>query len=135
MRAVCAFFVRALTRGCQSHPPLLRAQVNCILVNIFGGIMRCDVIAQGVIRACEKLKLDIPVVLRLQGTAVSEAKALIAQSSLDIISADELDDAARKAVEVSNIVKLAKEVGLSVKLKAVVDYPEIDDGHAFTAPL
>lgn len=110
-------------------------KVNCILVNIFGGIMRCDVIAQGVIRACEKLKLDIPVVLRLQGTAVSEAKALIAQSSLDIISADELDDAARKAVEVSNIVKLAKEVGLSVKLKAVVDYPEIDDGHAFTAPL
>ena len=82
--------------------------------------MRCDVIADGVIRATEKLNLQIPVVLRLQGTRVEEAKAMIAGSTLDIISADDLDTAARKAVKISKIVKLAREENLNVSLRNIV---------------
>lgn len=92
-------------------------KVNCIMVNIFGGIMRCDVIAEGIIHAVHKLDLKVPLVVRLQGTRRLEAKAMIASSGLDILTADELDQAARKAVQVARIVELAKEAHLTVKFK------------------
>lgn len=73
--------------------------VKGILVNIFGGIMKCDVIAQGVIAAAKEVKLSVPLVVRLEGTNVKEGKALMANSGLPIISADDLEDAAKKVVE------------------------------------
>lgn len=65
------------------------------MVNIFGGIMRCDVIAEGIIEAAKSLKLTVPIVVRLQGTNVDEAKIKIATSPLKIIACDNLDEAAR----------------------------------------
>jgi len=105
--------------------------VTCIFVNIFGGIMRCDVIADGVIRATQTLNLQIPVVLRLQGTRVEEAKAMIAASPLDIISADDLDTAARKAVKISKIVKLAREENLGVSLRNIHSLAPLEDGDQY----
>ncbi len=72
--------------------------VKGILVNIFGGIMRCDIIAEGVIEAVKEVGLKVPLVVRLEGTRVTEGKAIIASSGLDVISADDLDDAAQKIV-------------------------------------
>jgi succinyl-CoA synthetase beta subunit len=72
--------------------------VKGILVNIFGGIMRCDVIAQGVVQAVKDVGLQVPLVVRLEGTKVTEGKAIINQSGLNVISADNLDDAAQKIV-------------------------------------
>jgi len=72
--------------------------VKGILVNIFGGIMRCDVIAEGVIAAVKEVGLKVPLVVRLEGTRVKEGKAILDQSGLDVISADDLDDAAQKIV-------------------------------------
>jgi succinyl-CoA synthetase beta subunit len=73
------------------------AKVKAILVNIFGGIMRCDVIAQGIINAAKKIDLRVPIVVRLQGNKVQEAKKLIEDSNLQLISADDLDEAAKQA--------------------------------------
>ena len=72
--------------------------VKGILVNIFGGIMRCDVIAEGVIAAVKEVGLKVPLVVRLEGTRVKEGKAILDASDLDVISADDLDDAAQKIV-------------------------------------
>ena len=73
--------------------------VKGILVNIFGGIMRCDVIAEGVVAAASDLSIDKPLVVRLSGTNVDEGKRILAESDLKIISADNLDEAAGKIVE------------------------------------
>jgi succinyl-CoA synthetase beta subunit len=73
--------------------------VKAILVNIFGGIMRCDVIAQGIINAAEAVKLSTPLIVRLEGTNVEAGKKLIADSALAVIAADDLADAAQKAVK------------------------------------
>ncbi|WP_374624915.1 ADP-forming succinate--CoA ligase subunit beta [Devosia sp.] len=72
--------------------------VKGILVNIFGGIMRCDIIAEGVIAAVREVGLKVPLVVRLEGTNVKEGKAILNSSGLDVISADDLDDAAQKVV-------------------------------------
>lgn len=72
--------------------------VQAILVNIFGGIMRCDVIAQGIVNAANTVKLDVPLVVRLEGTNVEAGKKLLQQSGLALIAADDLADAAQKAV-------------------------------------
>ena len=72
--------------------------VRAILVNIFGGIMRCDVIAQGIVNAANTVKLDVPLVVRLEGTNVEAGKKLLEQSGLALIAADNLADAAQKAV-------------------------------------
>ena len=72
--------------------------VKAILVNIFGGIMRCDVIAEGIIQASKDLDLKIPVVVRLEGTNVDLGKKMLNESGLDLITADDLDDAATKVV-------------------------------------
>ncbi|KYN32712.1 Succinyl-CoA ligase [ADP-forming] subunit beta, mitochondrial, partial [Trachymyrmex septentrionalis] len=92
-------------------------RVHALLVNIFGGIMRCDVIAEGIIAATKELSLKIPVVVRLQGTNVDEAKALIANAGLKIVPIDDLDEAARVAVKLSTIVKLAQSENLSVNFE------------------
>jgi succinyl-CoA synthetase beta subunit len=72
--------------------------VKGILVNIFGGIMRCDVIAEGVVAAVREVGLKVPLVVRLEGTNVNEGKAIVNSSGLDVTSADDLDDAAQKIV-------------------------------------
>lgn len=72
--------------------------VKGILVNIFGGIMKCDVIAEGVIAAVKETNLAVPLVVRLEGTNVDLGKKIIAESGLNVISADDLDDAAQKIV-------------------------------------
>ena len=77
------------------------AKVRAILVNIFGGIVRCDLIAEGIISAVREVGLDIPVVVRLEGTRVEEGKTLLNESGLKIISADGLSDAADRVVAMS----------------------------------
>jgi succinyl-CoA synthetase beta subunit len=72
--------------------------VKAVLVNIFGGIMKCDVIAKGVVAAARQIGLEIPVVVRLQGTNVELGKEILAHSDLELTPADDLGDAARKAV-------------------------------------
>ncbi len=72
--------------------------VKGILVNIFGGIMRCDIIAQGVVEAVKKVGLKVPLVVRLEGTNVDLGKTIINDSGLNVIAADDLDDAAQKIV-------------------------------------
>ena len=72
--------------------------VKAILVNIFGGIVRCDLIAEGIIKAVKEVGVNVPVVVRLEGTNVNEGKAMLADSGLAITSADNLADAANKAV-------------------------------------
>ena len=76
-------------------------KVKAILVNIFGGIMKCDIIAQGIINAAKTVKLSMPLVVRLEGTNVEAGKKLIADSGLAVIAADDLADAAQKAVKVA----------------------------------
>ncbi len=73
-------------------------QVEGILVNIFGGIMRCDVIAEGVVTAVKEVGLKVPLVVRLEGTNVEQGKAILNDSGLNVIAADNLDDAAQKIV-------------------------------------
>jgi succinyl-CoA synthetase beta subunit len=75
--------------------------VKCILVNIFGGIMKCDTIANGIVAAVKKSGLKLPLVVRLEGTNVDIGKKIIEESGLNIISAENLDDAARKTVSVT----------------------------------
>jgi succinyl-CoA synthetase beta subunit len=74
-------------------------QVKGILVNIFGGIMRCDVIAEGVIAAVKEVGLSVPLVVRLEGTNVEKGKEIISNSGLDVIAADDLKDGAEKIVK------------------------------------
>jgi succinyl-CoA synthetase beta subunit len=72
--------------------------VEGILVNIFGGIMRCDIIAEGIVAAAREVNLSVPLVVRLEGTNVELGKQILADSGLPIVSADNLGDAAKKIV-------------------------------------
>jgi len=76
--------------------------VKGILINIFGGIMRCDVLAQGVVEAAKEVSLSVPLVVRLAGTNFKEGKAILDKSNLKILSASDLNDAAKKIVEAIN---------------------------------
>jgi len=76
-----------------------------VLVNIFGGIMKCDIIAQGVIAAAKEMGLNLPVVVRLEGTNVELGKKMLNESGLNLVSADGLADAAEK---VTRLVKEAR---------------------------
>ena len=76
------------------HNPNLQA----ILINIFGGIMKCDVIAEGVVAAVREVRLSVPLVVRLEGTNVDLGKRILSESGLPIISASTMSDAAEKAV-------------------------------------
>jgi succinyl-CoA synthetase beta subunit len=81
--------------------------VKGVLVNIFGGIMKCDVIAQGVVSAAKEVSLNVPLVVRLEGTNVEKGKEIMASSGLPIISADDLGDAAQKVVEATQKAEAA----------------------------
>ena len=74
--------------------------VEAILVNIFGGIMRCDIIAEGIVEAAKEINLNKPLVVRLEGTNVEEGKKILQESKLDIIAASDLEEAAEKIVKV-----------------------------------
>ncbi len=74
-------------------------KVKAILVNIFGGIMRCDIIAEGIIKAVQEVAVTVPVIVRLEGTNVDLGRKMLAESGLKIISADGLTDSAKRAVE------------------------------------
>jgi succinyl-CoA synthetase beta subunit len=80
-------------------------KVKGILVNIFGGIMKCDIIAAGVVAAVKEVGLQVPLVVRLEGTNVDKGKTILSESGLNVIAADDLDDAAQKIV---NAVKAAR---------------------------
>ena len=80
---------------------LANPKVEAILVNIFGGIVRCDLIAQGIIDAVKDVGVDVPVVVRLEGTNVEQGRKLLASSSLAIVAADDLTDAAVKVIELA----------------------------------
>jgi succinyl-CoA synthetase beta subunit len=74
-------------------------KVNAVLVNIFGGIVRCDLIAEGIINAVQEVHVNVPVVVRLEGTNVDRGRALLEESGLSIVAADTLTDAANKVVK------------------------------------
>ena len=78
---------------------IMDKKVQAILVNIFGGIMKCDVIAQGIINAAKTVHLSVPLVVRLEGTNVEKGKCMLKESGVALITADDLADAAQKAVE------------------------------------
>ena len=73
--------------------------VKGILINIFGGIMKCDVLAQGVVDAAKEIKISVPLVVRLAGTNFQEGKDILEKSNLNIISATNLSDAAKKIIK------------------------------------
>jgi succinyl-CoA synthetase beta subunit len=77
-------------------------QVKALLVNIFGGIMKCDVIANGIVNAAKKVGLRIPLVVRLEGTNVEAGNRILQESGLRLATASNLDDAAQKAVAAIN---------------------------------
>jgi succinyl-CoA synthetase beta subunit len=74
--------------------------VKGILVNIFGGILRCDVLADGVVRAAKKTGINVPVVVRMEGTNIEEGRRILAESGLDLITATDLKDAAARVAEI-----------------------------------
>merc|ERR1711959_14098 len=94
-------------------------KVDAILVNIFGGIMRCDVIASGIVGAAKTVGLTKPLVVRLEGTNVEEGQKIINEAHSDIhaIGAEDLDDAAKKACDIARIKKLAEQANLQVSFE------------------
>ncbi|ROT43579.1 succinyl-CoA ligase beta-chain [Sodiomyces alkalinus F11] len=91
------------------------AKVSAIFVNIFGGIVRCDHIAHGLINTVKALDLKIPIIARLQGTNVEAAHSIINDSGMKIFSIDDLQNAAEKAVQLSKMVKLARDIDVGVE--------------------
>jgi len=75
------------------------ARVKAVLINVFGGIMQCDVLARGVVDAAREVKLSVPLVVRMEGTNVKEGKQILAESGIKVIAANDMADAARRVVE------------------------------------
>ncbi|EME88533.1 uncharacterized protein MYCFIDRAFT_209837 [Pseudocercospora fijiensis CIRAD86] len=90
-------------------------KVTAIFVNIFGGIVRCDAIAKGLISVVESMNLRTPVIARLQGTNMEQAQKLINESGLKIFSIDDLQTAAEKSVQFSKVVKIARDIDVGVE--------------------
>jgi len=90
-------------------------KVTAIFVNIFGGIVRCDAIAKGLISVVESMNLRIPIIARLQGTNGEQAHKLINESGLKIFSIDDLQTAAEKSVQFSRVVKIARDIDVGVE--------------------
>ncbi|KZC10540.1 Succinyl-CoA ligase [ADP-forming] subunit beta, mitochondrial, partial [Dufourea novaeangliae] len=90
------------------------SKVEALFVNIFGGIMRCDIIAEGIITASKDLNLSVPIVVRLQGTNVNEAKVLIRDAQLKVISVDDFAEAAEAVVKLALMVNLANSLNLDI---------------------
>ncbi|XP_076759031.1 succinate--CoA ligase [ADP-forming] subunit beta, mitochondrial-like, partial [Xylocopa sonorina] len=93
-------------------------RVEAIFVNIFGGIMRCDIIAQGIISATKDLNVTVPIVVRLQGTNVDKAHQMIKEAKLKVISVDDFSNAAKSAVKLALIVKAANSMNLDITFTA-----------------
>ena len=74
------------------------ANVKAVLINIFGGILRCDVLAAGVIAAVQELNVEVPVVIRMEGTNVEQGKQMLQESGLNFTTADAMDEAAERVV-------------------------------------
>ena len=96
------FWMSAAARPRKKSPPAFKIivsdpNVKGILVNIFGGIMKCDIIAEGIIAAAKEISLKVPLVVRLEGTNVELGKEILAKSGLAITSANDLADAAEKS--------------------------------------
>lgn len=96
---------------------LSEQKVTGIFVNIFGGIVRCDYVAEGLIAATKHLGVEVPIVVRLQGTNYQKAAKLIEESGLKIFAFNELDDAAEKVVKLADITKKAREVGAKINFE------------------
>jgi succinyl-CoA synthetase beta subunit len=79
--------------------------VKAIFINIFGGILRCDVLAEGVVQAAREVGLTVPLVVRMEGTNVEKGKEILASSKLDIINAADMQDGAQKAVAAAGRTK------------------------------
>lgn len=92
-------------------------KVTAIFVNIFGGIVRCDDIAKGLIAVTRHMNINIPLVVRLQGTNVSEAKQLISDSGLKIFSYEDLDEAAEKVCQLAKVVEMARKIDVNVSFE------------------
>ncbi|KAI5918790.1 beta subunit of gdp-forming succinate-CoA ligase [Camillea tinctor] len=90
-------------------------KVTAIFVNIFGGIVRCDAIAHGLINTAKTLNLKVPIIARLQGTNMEQAHQLINDSGMKIFSIDDLQNAAEKSVQLSKVVKLARDIDVGVE--------------------
>ncbi|GAB1209553.1 Succinate--CoA ligase [ADP-forming] subunit beta, mitochondrial [Aspergillus pseudonomiae] len=90
-------------------------KVSAIFVNIFGGIVRCDAIAQGLINVVNEMGLRTPIVARLQGTNMEQAHKLLNESGLKIFSIEDLQNAAEKSVQFSKVVKMAREIDVGVE--------------------
>jgi len=73
--------------------------VKGILINIFGGILRCDVLAEGVVKASEKTGINVPVVIRMEGTNVEQGRKILAESGLNLTTASDMKDAAQKVAQ------------------------------------
>ena len=93
--------------------------VKAILVNIFGGIMRCDVIASGIIGVVKEIGVQKPIVIRLQGTNVNEARTLIEGCGFKMILADDLEDAAEKLIGVAEISVQVEQIQVGVKFEGL----------------
>eukprot|EP01099_Mayorella_cantabrigiensis_P006969 TRINITY_DN59_c0_g1_i2.p2 TRINITY_DN59_c0_g1~~TRINITY_DN59_c0_g1_i2.p2 ORF type:complete len:225 (+),score=66.64 TRINITY_DN59_c0_g1_i2:696-1370(+) len=89
-------------------------KVRAILVNIFGGIMRCDVIAAGIVNAARHVNLTVPVVVRLQGTNMEAGRQILDSSGMKIFAANDLIEAATKAAKMAEILSMARELELGV---------------------
>ncbi|SPO03868.1 probable beta-succinyl CoA synthetase precursor [Cephalotrichum gorgonifer] len=90
-------------------------KVSAIFVNIFGGIVRCDLIAHGLINTAKSLNLKVPIIARLQGTNMEEAHRLINDSGMKIFSMNDLQEAAEKSVQLSKVVKMARDIDVGVE--------------------
>ncbi|KAI2473409.1 beta subunit of gdp-forming succinate-CoA ligase [Annulohypoxylon bovei var. microspora] len=90
-------------------------KVTAVFVNIFGGIVRCDAIAHGLINTAKTLNLKVPIIARLQGTNVEQAHQLINDSGMKIFSIDDLQSAAEKSVQLSKVVKMARDIDVGVE--------------------
>lgn len=93
------------------------SKVTAIFVNIFGGIVRCDNIAKGLIAVTQNMNLNIPIVARLQGTNLEEAQRLISESGLKIFSFVDLDEAAQKVCQLSKVVQMARDIDVNVSFE------------------
>jgi len=92
-------------------------KVQAILINIFGGIMRCDLVALGIIQAAKQNKLRVPLVVRLQGTNYKEAKHILEGNEIKVVIADDLEEAAEKAVKLASIMEMAKNIDVKVSFE------------------
>jgi len=94
--------------------------VKAILINIFGGILRCDILAKGIVSAAQKVGLAKPLVIRMQGTNVQEAKKVIEGSGYRMLMCDDLEEAAAKVVRIADIVKQAEQIQVGVSFEIPV---------------